>query len=856
MSNLISGRLPAGVRPQSYTLDLFVQLAEKTFSGRLLISLKVEKSLQTITLHALGLIVTETQLCGQEALVSIHPSDETMTLTFPETIPPGEQQLSLAFSGKLNQQMRGLYATEVQGETFAFTQFEATDTRRMFPCFDEPAIKARFKVSLNVPTHLTALSNMPIVEEKKVGNLKKITFDETPLMSTYLLAVAIARLEKREIRVGETAVAVWTLAEQVPLGSFALKVTQAVLPLLNDYFDLPCPTPKLDLVCVPDFAMGAMENWGAIFFRDACLLLDENRSSTATQRRVADVITHEIVHQWFGNLVTMHWWDDLWLNESFATWLACKIVDQWRPEWDSWLSFQEGKAVPLALDALENSRAIQADVKNAAEIEEMFDALTYEKGGACLRMIEIFLGESVFREGIRRYIKQFQYQNASADDLWTTLERSSGQPLKKIAKDWFTRPGFPLIKIETSSDKLKTLHLSQQRFTGKKIGRDLNPWIIPMALKYEDDEGIHEQHILMDKQEMDLTLPVQGSLKWIYGNASEAGFYRIAYEGRPAKALSEFAAKALHPIEKIGYLGDLWALSYRGDHPISVFMEALCHFRGDASRVLVSEICSYLEILSSQIVLPADHSRFAAFVDQQLTPLWKKCGWDADKDEDDEKRLVRADLLWALGSIAQDEEILSELPRRQTLYQARPHSIDASLVGTLIRLCALSDGGKRFDQFIEKLERSKTPEQRDYYLLALATFNKPALACKLIELCLSNKIRAQDIWKPIRTLLSNPVVQGTSWTYIKQHWTALHTKGGSLAAQRIIQSTAQLWSEDWHADISDFFKNPDIRPGVAVRTLAQTLEFIQLGMQFKKYQTSELSNWLQDNAPAGVKKVF
>ncbi len=856
MSNLVSGRLPLEIRPQSYTLDLFVQPKEKVFSGRLVISLLIEKPLRAITLHALDLVITETRLCGQEALVSVDAADETITLTFPETIPPGDQALSLAFSGKLNQQMRGLYATEVRGETFAFTQFEATDARRMFPCFDEPAFKARFKLSLNIPAHLTARSNMPILEEKKTGDLKKVTFDETPLMSTYLLAVAVARLEKREIFVGKTQVAVWTLPEQVPLGSFALKVTQGVLPLLNDYFDLPCPTPKLDLVCVPDFAMGAMENWGAIFFRDACLLLDENRSSTATQRRVADVITHEIVHQWFGNLVTMQWWDDLWLNESFATWLACKIVDQWRPEWDFWLSFQEGKAVPLALDTLENSRAIQAEVANAAEIEEMFDALTYEKGGACLRMIEQFLGESVFRKGIRRYIKQFQYQNASADDLWTTLETSSAQPLKKIAEDWFTRPGFPLIKITAQDDKQNTLHLSQQRFTGTTSTTDLSPWTVPMTLRYADDEGIHSQHILMDKQKMDLTLPISGALKWLYGNAEEAGFYRTAYEGLPAKALSTFGTEILKPIEKIGYLGDLWALSHRGDHSISVFMEALCHFRGDASRVLVSETCSYLEILSHQLVGPADHSRFAAFVDLQLTPLWKNCGWDADKNEDDEKRLVRADLLWALGSIAQDEEILSELPRRQTLYQARPHSIDASLVGTLIRLCALTDGGMRFKKFIEKLERSPTPEQRDHYLLALATFNKPALACKLIDLCLLDKIRAQDIWKPIRALLSNPVVQEVSWNYIKQHWTALHKKGGSLAAQRIIQSTAQLWSEDWHADVSDFFKNPDIHPGVGRRTLAQTLEFIQLGIQFKKNQTSELSNWLKKNAPAGVKKVF
>lgn len=857
MSVLVAGRLPAGVRPQGYALDLLVRPEEKIFSGKLVITLLIETSLRAITLHALDLCVTETRICGQAGLVTVNTSEETITITFPDPIPQGKNRLSLVFSGKLNQQMRGFYATEVQGETFAFTQFEATDARRMFPCFDEPALKAHFKLSLSIPAHLTALSNMPIIAENVVGDLKQVAFDETPVMSTYLLAVAVARLEKKEIQVEGTRVAVWTVPDQLPLGSFALKVTQAVLPFLNDYFDLPCPTPKLDLVCVPDFAMGAMENWGAIFFRDSCLLLDENLSSTATQRRVADVITHEIVHQWFGNLVTMHWWDDLWLNESFATWLACKIVDQWRPEWGFWLSFQEGKSVPLALDALENSRAIQAEVSNAAEIEEIFDALTYEKGGACLRMIEQFLGESVFREGIRLYIKRFQYQNARASDLWKTLEESSGQVLAKIAEDWFTRPGFPLIKITVQDDDLTTeLVLSQQRFTGGRPGSESPPWSIPMILRYADHNGVHRLKILMDRQEMKIPLPVTGSLKWLYGNASETGFYRVSHEGVLVPSLSDFAKTVLEPIEKIGYLGDIWALTRRGDYSISIFMEALCQFRGDPSRVLVSEICSYLEILSNQIVTQADRPRFAAFVDQQLNALWQNCGWDADKNEDDEKRLVRADLLWVLGSIAQDEEILSELPRRQTLYQARPRSIDATLVGSLLRLCAVTDGGTRFEKFIEKFERSKTPELRDHYLLALAAFNKPALACKLIDLALSEKMRAQDLWKPIHALLSSPTVQEASWDYIKRHWPALHKKGGSLAAQRIIQATAQLWSETWHADVSAFFENPSIRAGVGSRTLAQTLEFIQLGIRFKKHQTPELSSWLQKNVTLGAKKIF
>ncbi|MFQ5580967.1 MAG: M1 family metallopeptidase, partial [Nitrospiria bacterium] len=402
MEEVMTERLPDHVRPVLYEIELKVIPKEKSFSGRVQIDLQVETPAREIILHSLDLNIdgAEIQQGASKRIpvgIKTDPPSETICLLPKEPIKSGTSRLFISFSGRLNRQMRGLYEAHAGGEIYAFTQCEATDARRIFPCFDEPAMKARFRLSVAVPSDLVALSNMPVIEEKQdtyqEEGLKYLTFDETPVMSTYLLALAVARLEKEEIEVAGTRVGLWTLPGELHLGQFALEVTSAALPLLNDYFDLPYPTPKLDLVCVPDFAMGAMENWGAIFFRDSCLLLDREIASTTTQRRVANVITHEIVHQWFGNLVTMGWWDDLWLNESFATWLACKIVDQWRPEWHSWVEFQQEKEVPLSLDALEATRPIRADVASSAQIEEMFDALTYEKGAACLRMIEQFLGE-------------------------------------------------------------------------------------------------------------------------------------------------------------------------------------------------------------------------------------------------------------------------------------------------------------------------------------------------------------------------------------------------------------------------------------------------------------------------------
>jgi len=853
MSALIEGRLPGKVRPKVYHLHLKVVPEERRFEGEVTIEIEALEATDRITLHALDLEISQATGGREGALLparlSTDPASETVTLTFPQPIPAGPARLQLRFFGKLNRQLRGLYEAHAEGETYAFTQFEATDARRMFPCFDEPGMKARFRLTVTVPSRLTALSNMPIVSEKVDGEMKTVTFDETPIMSTYLLALAVARLESKEIQVAGTRVAVWTVPGQLYLGDFALKVTAAVLPLLNDYFDLPYPYPKLDLVSVPDFAMGAMENWGAIFFRDSRLLLDEALASTGTQRGVANVITHEIVHQWFGNLVTMPWWDDLWLNEAFATWLAVKIVDQWRPEWNSWVEFQQEKQIPLGVDALQTTRPIQAKVTSAAQIEEMFDALTYEKGAACLRMIEQFLGEEAFRKGIRDYMKAHQFKNATAEDLWSALAAASGQPVSTIAKDWFTQPGFPLVTIETSENQFKNLSIEQRRFfAAGRAATEASPllWAVPFTLKYEDESGIQTHRVLLKSRVTSVVLPGSGAVRWVYGNAEERGFLRTEYNRPLRDALKPVMATALSASERIGFLNNLWALSVSGDLSIVTFMEMLLRFKGDSTRVVVEAAAGYFESLSNQMVLPKDRPKFQSLVKEFFEPVWKEVGWEAVPGEDDERKLTRAAALWAMGALAQDEEILSELPRRWTRYQAKPTSLDPTLVTPLVRLTARTDGGSGFDRFVQKFKNAATPEDRDRYLLALADFTKPDLARKLLDFALSDEVRSQDVWKPVRYLLASPTVQEETWNFIKAHWQPLRDKGGSVAAMRMIQGTRALWREAWYEEAKAFFNNPANKVAAAERALAQTLEFMQIGIRFKERQLIPLSRWLQE----------
>ncbi|MDE1977527.1 MAG: M1 family peptidase, partial [Elusimicrobia bacterium] len=464
-------RLSPDIQPESYDLRLSADPDAGTFSGEVSITLRLQKTADRLVLHAAGLNIARAGIGRKEiplSAVNLDAASETATFRLPEPLPAGTAVLEVSYSGELNRNLRGLYLSTAKHagktENYAFTQFEPADARRMLPCFDEPSYKSRFTLAVTAPARYTILSNMPPEKERTEGALKTVFFGQTPRMSTYLLAVAVARLACKKGRVGKTEVAVWTRPEDLDQADFALAAAKASLARLNAYFGLPYELPKMDLVAVPDFAAGAMENWGAIFFRDSAILAHPKLSSAKARRRVAEVVAHEIVHQWFGDLVTMEWWNDLWLNEAFATWLAYKIVDDWKPGWLMWQSFERGKRGALAIDALKNTRPISSDVESVAQIEAQFDMLTYEKGGAILRMLENFLGEKAFRAGLRRYISKYRYKNTQASDLWRELEQASGQPVSKIAADWLTISGYPQIEVSPLSPDNRRLRLVQSRF--------------------------------------------------------------------------------------------------------------------------------------------------------------------------------------------------------------------------------------------------------------------------------------------------------------------------------------------------------------------------------------------------------
>lgn len=851
-ANLIDGRLPTAVVPERYDVTLSVEPEQGRFSGSVAIQLHVREAVRRVTLHVLELEILEATVesggVHHTVSVSADPGSETVTLTLNREIPAGPAMVGLTFSGRLNQQMKGLYEAKAGTERYAFTQFEATDARRAFPCFDEPAMKASFKITAVIPDHLVALSNMDVAAESvdAAARRKTVTFAETPPMSTYLVALAVAKLECREVLIDGARAAIYTTPGQLALTGFAHEVMRACLPRLNAYFDLRYPLAKLDLVGVPDFAMGAMENWGAIFFRENRLLLDPAQASAHTLRAVANVITHEVVHQWFGNLVTMDWWEDLWLNESFATWLACKIVDDWRPEWRSWMEFARDKQVPLGVDALVSTRPISSKVRTAAEAEEMFDALTYEKGASVLRMLEQFLGEDVFRQGIREYIRVHQFGNAPASNLWAALEAASGRPVPAIARDWFTRPGFPLVAVSADGPDLQKVQVEQRRFLADRDAREDSerPWTIPLTLAFEDDDGIRRERVLMTGRRAAISLPARGAVRWVYANAGEQGFYRTHYDHRLRGALAASLAR-LSPEERFGLLDNTWALTQKGTLPIDEFLDLIVRFRGDDTRIVIEGLGGYLGTLGDRLVTEPDRPLFARFVEDCYRPLVDSLGWDARPYEGDEPKLARAAVLWTLGGHAKPAPLIREMTARLERYWVDPASLDPTLATAAIRLCARVGGKDRYERYLERYHAAATPEDRERYLIALGDFAEPGLTPAILALILTEAIRGQDIWKPLRGLLSNPMTQGESWSFVKANWPALRKKGGSVGAQRIISGTKALWGEEWLTDVERFFSDPANRVASAERTLTQMLEWIRLGLTFRREQQGKLSEWLK-----------
>ncbi|MBW2267785.1 MAG: M1 family metallopeptidase [Deltaproteobacteria bacterium] len=828
-------RLPAGVKPLAVDLHVDVDPQKSdAFRGEVAISIELSGSRRAIRLHAQDLRISkariETPNGGQRGAITPLPEVEMIEVRFPRPVPAGCATLKLAFAGKLRRDLCGLYAARVGRRQYAFTQLEATDARKFFPCFDEPAMKARFRIAVTTAKRNAVVSNSPIAHSEPAGRgRKRVQFEETPLLSTYLIALAVGELEcSRPVRLGPTRICVWHTPGKGKLTRFGLEAAKQTLARLERYFDLPYPYAKLDLVAVPDFEFGAMENAGAVFFRETLLLLDPATATAAEQKRAAEVIAHELAHMWYGDLVTMAWWDDLWLNEAFATWMAFAVVADWKPEWHMWHDFQHGRAAALELDALRHTHPIYCPVKTAAEANENFDLITYEKGAAIVRMLERYLGANRFRRGVRRYIRKHREGNTVADDLWRALSEASGEPVEALARAWIEQEGYPVVGLRLRRRGGRAqLVASQTRFNEQPqrgAGRKAR-WPIPLVIRVADAPGRRGRLVreLLNGARTEIDLG-RATPSIVYGNAEEAGFFR------PQHAPDELAAilaapRSLTPIERMGLVDHQWALARAGRAPLSSFLSVVDALARERDPDVLTALQRPLAFLANDLIpeaAPDVADAFADFVGKRFGPPFAKLGWRRRGGESDGDGLRRAALLSLVGGVAARPDVLADAAGLCDRYLADRRAIPPDIADSVVGLTARNGDAARHRSFVDAMQKASTPQEQRRFLLALGAFREPRLIAQTLALSLTPAVATQDVIFLLARMLANPGAREASWQFIQSRWPRLEKRLPSLLASRLIESTTHLGTAQHRTEVARFFRAHPVPSGD--RALRQTLE--------------------------------
>jgi len=767
------GRLPPGARPTRYTLDLTVDPSKKTFTGRTRIGVKLAERARAIVLHGRDLsvrtVVAETsqgKVAGKArsrlALGATEHPDE-LVLEFDRELPAGEAELDLTYEAPFTEQQDGLFRVEESGARYAFTNFEPIDARRVFPCFDEPAFKTPFQVTLRVPKGNLAFSNTTETRRSDDAGAGMTTFEFEPSqpLPTYLVAIAVGPLEVLEGQKTPVPLRVIAAKGKAWLGKNALEMAAAHLDLYARYFDEPYPYAKLDLVAVPDFHGGAMENAGLITFREELLLLAEGASAGA-RRGVADAVGHEVAHHWFGNMVTMQWWDELWLKESFTQWICAKTNDEWKPEIKARLLQANQQSWAMQLDASPAARPIRNAVRTAKEIND-YNSLIFYKGAPLIGMVEAWLGADAFRDGVRRYMKAHRWGSVTSADLYGALgESSGGHDVTKVVESFIAQSGVPVVSAELDcgapaagnpkgSPSAPFIRLRQEefRYLDRKETSDKR-WRIPVCVRHDAGGEIATQCTLLDEKEGRLELaPTKGRSStcpsFFYANADEVGYYRVRLMRADLDKLAGRGLGKLSERERLGLVGDAWASVWSGQLPLVAYFELLRGYRNETNHLVLDQILDTLIGAHRAIVSEATRPAFARLVRDLFGDSARRFGWTAKKGEPEETKLVRNELLFAIGILGEDPATRAEGTRVTDAWLANPSQVDAELAGLAIGLAAQRGGAALFERLLVVLKNAPTPEVRQLARRGLTAFDAPALVERALDLTLDGTLKTQDL---------------------------------------------------------------------------------------------------------------
>ena len=846
-------RLPRTAVPSRYDIRLEPDLTTLTFRGQQTVALEVTETISEVVLNAIELVIDSASLENDRgetirATAALDEVTERCRLALASPAARGRWRLRLAFRGTLNDKLRGFYRSVYKdpsgvSRTMAATQFEATDARRAFPCWDEPSFKAIFAVTLAIDPALTVVSNTAIVSETLENGRKVVRFADSIVMSTYLVAFVVGELEATEpATVGRTRLQIWCVPGKKRLARFGQEIGAASLAFFEDYYGLPYPGDKLDLIAIPDFAAGAMENLGAITFRETALLVDETAASHAELERVADVVAHENAHMWFGDLVTMTWWNGIWLNEAFATFMEMLAVDAWKPEWQRWTTFGVSRAAALSLDGLHSTRPIEFPVTSPRDADAMFDVLTYEKGASVLRMLEQYLGAVTFREGVRDYLRTHRFANADTGDLWAALGRSAQQPIPAVMDGWIFRPGYPVVTV--SRDQGGHLVLAQQRFNylheplPPATAEPEQPWQVPVQLRvYAGGQPVEERVLLSERE---ARLRAGAGAEAIVVNAGGHGFYRVRYAPDLLDALLK-RLETLAPIERFNLVNDAWALAVAGLMPLTAYLDLTARFRGERDRNVWSVLTASLYALN-RVVEPGDRRRLEALVRDRAMPTFTALGWTPRAGEDELTRQLRGDLVRAIGVLGNDPGVHARATELYRAHVADPGAVDPNVLPALIAVLAYAGDAARYDEFLRRFRAATTPQEEQRYLYALAGFHDPALARQTLERLINGEVRTQDAPFVARGMLMSVDTREIAWEFVKAHWDTMDRLYPKHGMRRLAEGVTGLATPELEADVRRFFDAK--KPQFGGKVLAQYLEQLHVAVTLRRREGAALSGYL------------
>jgi aminopeptidase N len=839
-------RLPETVRPEHYAIALAPDLKSATYTGKESIDVLLREPSATITLNAIEITFKSVKVTAggkeQTATAALYSDKQQATLTVADKLPAGKATIAIEFTGMLNNELRGFYLSKTARRNYAVTQFEALDARRAFPCFDEPALKATFDVTLVVDSGDTAISNSPINSDTPGPGEGKHTlkFDTTPRMSTYLVAFLVGDFQCTAGEQDGVAIRVCSTPDKVALTPYGVDVAKYVLHYYNNYFGIPYPLKKLDLIGLPDFEAGAMENFGAITYRENDLLLDPKTASVRSRKEVASVIAHEMAHQWFGDLVTMQWWDNIWLNEGFATWMSNKPLEAMHPEWNTEQSVIADLNAVLNLDTQPTTRTIRAKADTPDEINQMFDGITYGKAGAVLLTVENYLGEETFRQGVHNYLAAHLYANATAEDFWGAQTATSHKPADKIMESLVVQPGAPILNFdEPAAGKVE---VAQKRFfVSPSIQPDpAQKWTLPVCFK-NGSTG----------QDCQMLTPAAATLKipgggLFFANAGGKGYYRSAYPAAAYKALVAEIETGLTPSERISLLGDEWAQVRANKATAGDYLNLAGAVRGDPNADVLSVAVGGIEVIMDRVGATAEERKgLAAWICGTFGPQLAKVGNPTESDSPNTREL-RAQLFYLVGSYGKDPAVIAQAKEIAEKYIADPGSVEATLGQTALAVTARNGDAALFDKLQNVYETSTNPEFQQGALRLLARFEDPALVKRGLDYAVSGKVRNQDSSIQVAIALQDVSTRDQTWNYVVTNWDKLQAQFTTFNGADVVDSTASFCSAEGRDDVQRFFAAHKVASSSV--SLKHAIERINGCIELRKLQEPNLQRWLATQA--------